>query len=86
MSLTTNSMQRVLETAAAGLPLGARMGLELVDTPNWTGSDFTERVNYQRALEGELERTLATLSEVQAVRVHLVLPQDSLFSEQQHGS
>jgi flagellar M-ring protein FliF len=73
-----------LETAAAGLPRSARMGFELFDTPNWTGSDFTEKVNYQRALEGELERTLATLSEVQAVRVHLVMPQDSLFTEQQH--
>ena len=48
------------------------MGFELFDTPNWAGSDFTEKVNYQRALEGELERTLATLSEVEAVRVHLV--------------
>ena len=47
-----------LETAAAGLPRSARMGFELFDTPNWAGSDFTEKVNYQRALEGELERTL----------------------------
>lgn len=73
-----------LETAAGGLPRGARMGFELFDTPNWAGSDFTEKVNYQRALEGELERTLATLSEVQAVRVHLVMPQESLFTEQEH--
>jgi flagellar M-ring protein FliF len=73
-----------LETAAGGLPRGARLGFELFDTPNWAGSDFTERVNYQRALEGELERTLATLSEVEAVRVHLVLPQESLFTEQEH--
>jgi len=73
-----------LETAAAGLPRSARLGFELFDTPNWAGSDFTEKVNYQRALEGELERTLATLSEVEAVRVHLVLPQESLFTEQQH--
>src|SRR5580658_3235997 len=73
-----------LETAAAGLPRSARMGFELFDTPNWTGSDFTEKVNYQRALEGELERTLATLSEVEAVRVHLVMPQESSFTEQQH--
>ncbi|MGO9434344.1 MAG: flagellar basal-body MS-ring/collar protein FliF [Terracidiphilus sp.] len=73
-----------LETAAAGLPRSARMGFELFDTPNWAGSDFTEKVNYQRALEGELERTLATLSEVEAVRVHLVLPQESLFTEQEH--
>jgi flagellar M-ring protein FliF len=73
-----------LETAAAGLPRSARLGFELFDTPNWAGSDFTEKVNYQRALEGELERTLATLSEVEAVRVHLVLPQESLFTEQEH--
>jgi flagellar M-ring protein FliF len=75
-----------LETAAAGLPRSARLGFELFDTPNWAGSDFTEKVNYQRALEGELERTLATLSEVQAVRVHLVMPQESLFTEQQHDA
>jgi flagellar M-ring protein FliF len=73
-----------LETAAAGLPRSARLGFELFDTPNWAGSDFTEKVNYQRALEGELERTLATLSEVEAVRVHLVMPQESLFTEQPH--
>jgi flagellar M-ring protein FliF len=73
-----------LETAAAGLPRSARLGFELFDTPNWAGSDFTEKVNYQRALEGELERTLATLTEVEAVRVHLVLPQESLFTEQEH--
>jgi len=71
-----------LETAAQGLPRNARLGFELFDTPNWAGSDFTEKVNYQRALEGELERTLQTLSEVEAVRVHLVLPRESLFSEQ----
>ncbi len=75
-----------LETAAGGLPRSARMGFELFDTPNWAGSDFTEKVNYQRALEGELERTLATLSEVDAVRVHLVLPQESLFTEQEHAA
>ena len=73
-----------IETAAAGLPRSARMGFELFDTPNWAGSDFTEKVNYQRALEGELERTLATLTEVEAVRVHLVMPQESLFTEQEH--
>jgi flagellar M-ring protein FliF len=72
-----------LETASQGLPRNARMGFELFDTPNWAGSDFTEKVNYQRALEGELERTLQTLSEVEAVRVHLVLPRESLFTEQE---
>ena len=75
-----------LETAAQGLPRNARLGFELFDTPNWTGSDFSEKVNYQRALEGELERTLQTLSEVEAVRVHLVMPRESLFSEQEHDA
>ena len=75
-----------LETAAQGLPRNARLGFELFDTPNWAGSDFSEKVNYQRALEGELERTLQTLAEVEAVRVHLVLPRESLFSEQERES
>ncbi len=75
-----------LETAAQGLPRNARLGFELFDTPNWAGSDFSEKVNYQRALEGELERTLQTLGEVEAVRVHLVLPRESLFSEQERES
>jgi flagellar M-ring protein FliF len=72
-----------LETASQGLPRNARLGFELFDTPNWTGSDFTEKVNYQRALEGELERTLQTLNDVEAVRVHLVLPRESLFTEEE---
>src|SRR5581483_11305742 len=76
--------QSRLETASQGLPRNARLGFELFDTPNWAGSDFTEKVNYQRALEGELERTIETMSEVQSVRVHLVLPAESLFSEQEH--
>jgi flagellar M-ring protein FliF len=75
-----------LETAAGGLPRSARLGFEIFDTPNWAGSDFTEKVNYQRALECELERTLSTLSEVQAVRVHLVMPQESLFTGQEHDA
>ena len=72
-----------IETATQGLPRSARLGFELFDTPNWAGSDFTEKVNYQRALEGELERTLGTLGDVEAVRVHLVMPQDSLFTAQE---
>lgn len=75
-----------LETASQGLPRNARMGFELFDTPNWAGSDFTEKVNYQRALEGELERTLQTLSEVEAVRVHLVLPRESLFTAEEEAA
>ena len=71
-----------LATAAKGGPHSGRMGFELFDKPNWVGSEFDERVNYQRALEGELEHTIATLADVQAARVHLVLPHDSLFRDQ----
>ena len=75
-----------LEIAAQGAPVSGRLGFELFDKPNWAGSDFDEKVNYQRALEAELERTLATLSEVEAVRVHLVLPAESLYSERERGA
>ena len=63
-----------LEVASQPLPGSGRMGFELFDKPNWAGSDFSEKVNYQRALEAELERTLGSMSEVEAVRVHLVMP------------
>jgi flagellar M-ring protein FliF len=72
-----------LATTAKGAPKSGRMGFELFDQPNWMGSEFDEKVNYQRALEGELERTIGTLAEVQSARVHLVLPHDSLFTADQ---
>ncbi len=70
-----------LATASRGVKSG-RMGFELFDKPNWVGSEFDERVNYQRALEGELEHTVASLADVESARVHLVMPHDSLFREQ----
>ena len=69
-------------TAAKGGVKSGRMGFELFDRPNWVGSEFDEQVNYQRALEGELEHTVASLSDVGSARVHLVMPHDSLFREQ----
>ena len=72
-----------LELASQGLPQTGRLGLELFDKPNWAGSDFAERVNYQRALEGELERTIRAIRQVQSARVHLVMPHDSLFSDRE---
>ncbi len=72
-----------LDLASEGMPQTGRLGFELFDKPNWAGSDFSEQVNYQRALEGELERTIQTLGNVESVRVHLVLPHDSLFSDKE---
>ncbi len=68
-----------LATAAKGGVKSGRLGFEIFDKPNWVGSEFDEQVNYQRALEGELEHTVGTLSDVQSARVHLVLAHDSLF-------
>lgn len=71
-----------LATAAKGGIKSGRLGFELFDKPNWIGSEFDEQVNYQRALEGELEHTVGTLADVESARVHLVLAHESLFREQ----
>jgi flagellar M-ring protein FliF len=75
-----------LTTTAKGGPRSGRMGFDLFDKPNWVGSEFDEKVNYQRALEGELEHTIDTLSDVESARVHLVMPHDSLFHDQQRDA
>jgi flagellar M-ring protein FliF len=72
-----------LAATAQGPISSGRMGFELFDKPNWSGSDFSEKVNYQRAVETELERTIQTMNGVDSVRVHLVLPHDSLFSDRE---
>ena len=72
-----------LATAARGTLKSGRMGFEIFDKPNWIGSEFDERVNYQRALEGELEHTVGSLSDVESARIHLVLAHDSLFREEE---
>ena len=72
-----------LATAAKGGLKSGRMGFEIFDKPNWVGSEFDEQVNYERALEGELEHTLGSLSDVESARVHLVMPHDSLFREEE---
>ncbi len=72
-----------LATAAKGGVKSGRLGFEIFDKPNWVGSEFDEQVNYQRALEGELEHTVGSLADVESARVHLVMPHDSLFREQE---
>src|ERR1700733_10148030 len=68
-----------LQLAAAGLPKSGRIGFELFDKTTFGMSDFTEQVNYHRALEGELERSVMSLAEVEQARVHITFPKDSLF-------
>jgi len=72
-----------LRMAVQGLPLGGGVGFEVFDKSPFGVSDFNQRVNYQRALQGELARTIGQLRGVSRARVHLVMPQPSLFSDRE---
>ncbi len=68
-----------LRLASQGLPRGSVAGFELMEGQKLGITQFQEQVNYQRALEGELARSIQTLSSVQAARVHLAIPKPSIF-------
>lgn len=72
-----------LRLAQQGLPKGGAVGFELLDNEKFGISQFSEQVNYQRALEGELARTIETLGPVKAARIHLAMPKPSLFVREQ---
>ncbi len=73
-----------LKMAVAGLPSSSTVGYELFDGSTLGMTEFTQKVDYQRALEGELERTIGSLDAVQAVRVHIVTPDKSLLTSDQN--
>lgn len=68
-----------LQFATLGLPRGAGVGFELFDKTDFGATDFVQKLNYRRALQGELSRTIMALSEVEQCRVHLATPEKSLF-------
>ena len=70
-----------LEMAGLGLPKTGRIGFEIFDKTNFGITDFAEHVNYRRAVEGELERSVMALAEVHQARVHVTLPKESVFTE-----
>ncbi|WP_028585474.1 flagellar basal-body MS-ring/collar protein FliF [Desulfogranum mediterraneum] len=72
-----------LSLASAGLPQGGGVGFEIFDKQSFALTDFVQKVNYSRALQGELARTIASLGPVETARVHLVLPEKRLFKNQQ---
>ncbi len=73
-----------LKMASAGLPRGGGVGYEIFDKQDVTTlTRFTEHVNMVRALQGELSRTITNLSPIKAARVHIVLPKESMFVEDQ---
>jgi flagellar M-ring protein FliF len=67
--------------AVSGLPKSGRIGFELFDRASFGASEFTEQVNYHRAIEGELERSVMSIREVEQARVHVTMAKDSLYSE-----
>jgi flagellar M-ring protein FliF len=75
-----------LEVASHDSPHSGRIGFEIFDKVSWGQTEFDERVNYQRALEGELERTIQTMSNVKSARVHLVMATDSVFMDRERGA
>ena len=72
-----------LSLAATGLPQGGGVGFEIFDKQSFALTDFVQKVNYSRALQGELARTISSLGPVESARVHLALPEKRLFKEQQ---
>ena len=70
-----------LEMAGAGVPKSGRIGFEIFDKTNFGMTDFAEHINYRRALEGELERSVMSISQVEQARVHISFPQESVFTE-----
>jgi flagellar M-ring protein FliF len=68
-----------LRLATQGLPRGGTVGFELLENQKFGITQFAEQVNYQRALEGELARTIQTVAAVQMARVHLAIPKPSVF-------
>ena len=75
-----------IQMASAGLPKSGRIGFELFDKANFGASEFSEQVNYHRAVEGELERSVMSLSEVEQARVHITFAKNSIFLERREAA
>jgi len=72
-----------MQMASEGLPQGSGIGFEVFDNTKLGMSEFAQNVNYQRALQGELARTIARIGEVESCRVHLVMPEKTLFVDRE---
>ena len=72
-----------LDLASQGIPQGSGVGFEIFDNTKLGMTEFVQNVNYQRAVQGELSRTINSFSEVESSRVHIVMPSKSLFLEEE---
>lgn len=85
--VSSNDLARArVDLAAGDTPNSGRPGLELFDKPTWGMTDFTQKVNYRRALEGELERTIGKMKSVEAVKVHLAIEDEKVFKDDDRPS
>jgi len=75
-----------MELAASGLPRGGNIGFEIFDQKSIGATEFEQKLNYRRALQGELARTINSLEEIQQSRVHIAFAKDTLFIDQQQKS
>ncbi len=75
-----------LELAREGLPKGGGAGFELFDKSSYGMTEFLQDVNYQRALQGELARTISSLNEIEEARVHLTIPKNRLFISEEESA
>jgi flagellar M-ring protein FliF len=78
--------QARVAVAEDGHPVGGRPGLELFDKPSWGMTDFAQRVTYQRALEGELARTILAIRGIERAQVHLALPAPSVVRSDEQNA
>ena len=79
MVATTDLARARVVLASAGLPAQGRPGMELFDQPSWGMTDFAQKINYRRALEGELERTISTMKGIERAQVHLAIKETQAF-------
>ena len=78
-----NLYEARLALAGEGMPRGQGIGFEVFNKVEMGTTDFVQKINYQRALQGELARTISSFGEVEEARVHIVMPRDSLFVEEE---
>ncbi|HEY4706454.1 MAG TPA: flagellar basal-body MS-ring/collar protein FliF [Thermodesulfobacteriota bacterium] len=72
-----------MELAGEGIPQGGGIGFEIFDKTAFGVTDFVQKVNYKRALQGELGRTITQIKEIESARVHLALPEKGVFLDEQ---
>ncbi len=75
-----------LQMAGEGVLTGGHVGFDLFDKTNFGATDFAQKVNYRRAIEGELSKTLEAMDELEAVRVHITPKKESVFTEKEEGA